>query len=243
MRGRVKNLKNVYRTPSNIAQVAFKILSLDSSLNNYYKKAHYLQKSFVNDINLVLEAGSVKTGEWDNLKTLTRLIEQFPDHEELMILTYIKEAKREIEAIITRMRKSATAKVMTLQSTKGLEARHVIIHEFGKFLENSFKHSNENIYRQIYVLLTRAQEGVFLSMDNQKALWENPKTATILQYIHDGMAMQQSSIDYTFKEQTFAPRQHLAKLKPVIHDAKEGAEFIVAASELFALIGGLFVTI
>ncbi len=64
-----------------------------------------------------------------------------------------------------------------------------------------------------------------------------------MQYIHDGIAMQQSSIDHALKEQTFAPKQHLAKLKPVIHDAKEGAEFIVAASELFALIGGLFATI
>ena len=32
----------------------------------------------------------------------------------------------------------------------------------------------------------------------------------------------------------------LAKLKPIFSDVKEGTEFVVAASELFVVIGGLF---
>lgn len=60
MRGKVKNLKNVYRTPSNIAKCAFEILSNDEKLNKYYKKsAFYLKNDFLTDINFILEDGKI----------------------------------------------------------------------------------------------------------------------------------------------------------------------------------------
>ena len=59
MQGRVKNLKNVYRTPSNIAKCAFELLSNDSKLNQYYKKSFYLKNDFLSDINFILEDGKI----------------------------------------------------------------------------------------------------------------------------------------------------------------------------------------
>jgi hypothetical protein len=41
-------------------------------------------------------------------------------------------------------------------------------------------------------------------------------------------------------QQTKNNNLKLAKLRPALRDVKEGTELVVAASELFAIIGGLF---
>lgn len=242
MRGRVKNLKNVYRTPSNIAHTAFQILSEDKSLNDYYKKSYYLKDGFTKDVNMVLEDGLINVGDWDEFSELKRLLLSFPKDEETVVLAYTKKTLDVIKSIIESIGAEEYIKAMTLYSVKGLEAQNVVIHNFGTFIKNNFKYENEIVYRQIYVLLTRAQENIYLSIGNKSELLKEPraklvyetlKGASIKQNEQQKSSEQNPSIDKSEKLK-------LSKLRPVLSDVKEGAELVVAASELFAIIGGLF---
>jgi len=105
MRGRVKNLKNVYRTPSNIAKCAFEILSLDKSINDYYKKSFYLQDNFLKDINFVLEDGKIEIDDFDDFEKLKEIINSIDENEETIILTYTKKAREAIEKILISLNK------------------------------------------------------------------------------------------------------------------------------------------
>jgi superfamily I DNA and RNA helicase len=87
MRGRVKNLKNVYRTPSNIAKCAFEILALDKSINDYYKKSYYLKNNFLSDINFILEDGKIEIEDFDDFEKLKKVINSLNENEENIILT------------------------------------------------------------------------------------------------------------------------------------------------------------
>ena len=231
MRGRVKNLKNVYRTPSNIAKCAFEILSLDKSINDYYKKSYYLNKDFLHDVNFVLEDGELKVDDFDDFDKLKEIIEKLPQNEEKIILTYTKKSKEAIQKII----KAPNLKVMTMASVKGLEAQNIIIHNFGKFLINNSKIEKDVFYRQVYVLLTRAQDRIFLSISNIDEILKNPKTEEIYNIL-------KSYENYKEVTKNDSNSIKLAKIKPVLdmQSVKEGAELIVTGAELFGVIAGLF---
>jgi superfamily I DNA/RNA helicase len=235
MRGRVKNLKNVYRTPSNIAKCAFEILALDKSINDYYKKSHYLNKDFLHDVNFVLEDGELKIDDFDDFEKLKEIINKLPENEEKIILTYTKKSKEAIEKFI----KAPNLKVMTMASVKGLEAQNVIIHNFGKFLINNSSKEKDVFYRQVYVLLTRAQDRIFLSISNKDEIINNPKTEKIYNILksYENYKEPDNNIN---NENTSSLK--LAKIKPVLNmqSLKEGAELIVTGAELFGVIAGLF---
>jgi len=243
MRGRVKNLKNVYRTPSNIAHTAFEILTYDTSLNDYYKRSYYLQNGFTKDINMVLEDGVLELGQWDQFTALKNLLLTLPKDEESVVLAYTKKSLESIQSLIKSLGIEGHVKAMTMQSVKGLEAQNVIIHNFGRFIQNNFKYQNEIIYRQMYVLLTRAQEKIYLSIDNKDELIKDERMKAIYDILYSA---SQKHAEKRSKEiihsNTKRPESKLklAKLRPVMQDIKEGGELIVTASELFALIGGLF---
>jgi superfamily I DNA/RNA helicase len=122
---------------------------------------------------------------------------------------------------------------MTMASVKGLEAQNIIIHSFGKFLANNSK-QKDVFYRQIYVLLTRAQEKVILSISNEAELLSNPETEKILNVLKE---YQQKTEHITF---TNSQNIKLAKIKPILKEVKDGAELIVTSAELFRIIAGLF---
>ena len=233
MRGRVKNLKNVYRTPSNIAKCAFEILSFDKSINDYYKKSFYLKDNFLNDINFVLEDGKIEIEDFDDFEKLKEIIKNLDDNEENIILTYTKKSREAITKIVDNLNKK-NVKVMTMASVKGLEAQNIIIHNFGKFLANNSK-QKDVFYRQIYVLLTRAQEKITLSISNEAELLANPETEKILNILKE---YQEKTKDITTN--TNSQNIRLAKIKPILKEVKEGAELIVTGAELFGVIAGLF---
>ncbi len=233
MRGRVKNLKNVYRTPSNIAQCAFEILSLDRSINDYYKKSFYLKEGFLRDINFVLEDGKIIIDDFDDFEKLKNLIETLNENEENIILTYTNRSKKAIENIVQQMNKK-NIKVMTMASVKGLEAQNIIIHNFGTFLASNAIKEKDVFYRQIYVLLTRAQEKIYLSISNETELIQNPKTEEIFNILKD---YEQKTEKIPLEKQS---DMKLAKIKPMLKEVKEGAELIVTGAELFGIIAGLF---
>ena len=233
MRGRVKNLKNVYRTPSNIAQCAFEILSLDKSINDYYKKSFYLKEGFLRDINFVLEDGKIIIDDFDDFEKLKNLIETLNENEENIILTYTNRSKKAIENIVRQMNKK-NIRVMTMASVKGLEAQNIIIHNFGIFLASNAIKEKDVFYRQIYVLLTRAQERIYLSISNQTELMQNPKTEEILKILKE---YEQKTKEIPIQNQK---DMKLSKIKPVLKEVKDGAELIVTGAELFGIIAELF---
>ena len=235
MRGRVKNLKNVYRTPSNIAKCAFEILSIDKSINDYYKKSFYLKNNFLNDINFVLEDGKIKIGDFDDFDDLKEVINSLNENEENIILTYTNKSKKAIENIITDMNKKNIS-VLTMASVKGLEAQNIIIHNFRAFLLNNSKKEKEIFYRQLYVLLTRAQERVILSISNASSIKNNPKNEEILNILRT-YANKIKNISIIEKPSNDVK---LAKIKPILSNVKEGAELIVTGAEVFSVIAGLF---
>jgi hypothetical protein len=243
MQGRVKNLKNVYRTPSNIAHTAFEILSHDKSLNDYYKRSYYLKDGFTKDINMVLEDGKLEVGKWDTFDALKKLLLTLPKDEESVVLAYTKKSLDSIKSIIKSIEAEDHISAMTMQSVKGLESQNVIIHNFGRFIHNNVKHDNPILYRQLYVLLTRAQESIYLSIDNSDDLMKLEKTKQIYDILLDASRIVGKNASVNVDTKIYESKNNnlkLAKLRPALRDVKEGTELVVAASELFAIIGGLF---
>ncbi len=228
LRGRVKNLKNVYRTPSNISKCAFEILSFDKSINEYYKKFHYLQNDFLNDINFILDDGEIIIEDVNNFEKLKQLLFKLPKNEEIFILTFTKSARDALKNMIRQLNFDHV-KVDTMASVKGLEAENIILHNFDLFLEKNIAVSKNIFYRKIYVLLTRAQKRVFVSLPEKKYSSEVDKIVKII----NSYAQKDNIIEV--KEETVK----LSKLKPNFHSIKEGAEMIVTTSELIGIIGKL----
>ena len=233
MRGKVKNLKNVYRTPSNIAKCAFEILSNDEKLNKYYKRsAFYLKNDFLTDINFVLEDGNIILDNWNNFQDLKTLLEK--QTQDTIVLTYTTKQVEAITNIIKSINKDEIIKAMTIQSVKGLEAQNIIIHNFDMFLNQALKYEKDIFYRKLYVLLTRAQKNLYISYDEK--ILNDEISKNVIKIIEKNQSL--------FKEEIAEEKDHklanLTKLKPTKEQVKTTGEFIVLGAELFAVIGGLF---
>jgi len=230
MTGHIKNLKNVYRTPSNIAKCAFEILAEDNALNDYYKKSHYLSNGFLSDINFILDDGSLNIGNWDDANKLRELLGNQKD--ECILLTPFKGEVQRLEGIVASLGKSDAVKVMTMQSIKGLEAKSVILYNFDEFLRQSLKYDTEIFYRKIYVLLTRALENIYISVGDLKDE-EDERVRKVL------------SILEKYKIQKSIVRDEdkitLAKLGPIMEKGKIAVDAAVIAKDIFSLVAGLLV--
>lgn len=232
MQGRVKNLKNVYRTPSNIAKCAFELLSNDTKLNQYYKKSFYLKNDFLSDINFILEDGQIFIDNWNSFDDLKEVLEK--QTEDTIVLTYTKKQVDVLEQIIKSIKKENIIKVMTIQSVKGLEAQNIVIHNFDMFLSQCAKFEKDIFYRKLYVLITRAKKNLYISLDEK--YFKDDILKNILQIL---LKYKSPLSDITIKNDE--PRlANLTKLKPTKEQLKTTGEFIVLGSELFAIIGGLF---
>lgn len=234
MRGKVKNLKNVYRTPSNIAKCAFEILSNDEKLNKYYKKsAFYLKNDFLSDINFILEDGKIFVDNWNNFENLKVLLET--QIEETIVLTYTTKQVEAIENIIKNLNKENIIKVMTIQSVKGLEAQNIIIHNFDGFILKSLENEREIFYRKLYVLLTRAQKNLYISCD--RTTLTNQISKSVIDILDKYKISLNEVIIEEKKEHKLA---NLSKFKPTKEQVKTTGEFLVLGAELFAVIAGMF---
>ncbi len=229
MRGRVRNLKNVYRTPSNIAKCAFEILSYDKKINDYYKKAFYLKDNFLNDINFILEDGKIEIDNFDDYNKFKNILKSI--EEDTIILTHTNYQKNAIEKIVKEINKNF--KVLTMASVKGLEAQNVIIHSLGSFMKKTFENERDIFYRKMYVLLTRAKEKLVLSIDKEK-IKDISECLEIIEILEKYERKTKNIIDSSNEEKI-----KLAKIKPVLSGIKEGADFIVTTSELFLLVAKL----
>lgn len=228
MRGRVKNLKNVYRTPSNIARCAFEILSHDKKLNEYYRKSHYLQKNFLSDINFLLQKGRIEIGNFEEPLSLKELLQSLDQNQEIAILTQYRSKVEELRHFLDK-NGYMNVKVMTFQSIKGLEADTVILHDFHEFLRIVASYENSILFRKVYVLLTRAREALYISWPKDLHP-QVPSIKRILSILQSHQTIETSIED---------PHK-LTKLMPTIKEYKEQAEMVVLAAELFGIVAGLF---
>lgn len=235
MSGHVKNLKNVYRTPSNIAKCAFEILAEDKELNNYYKKSHYLTNDFLSDVNFILDNGSINIGDYDDYKKLTEIIAT--QNEDCIILTPYVKGVEQIQALVTRLGKEDVVKVMTMQSIKGLEAKTIILHNFDEFLRQSQKYDREIFYRKIYVLLTRALENIYISTGSLQASEDagTKKVLEILAKYKDAKSASEDDNVGDIEKEKFSA----AKLGPIMEKGKIVVDAAVITKEIFALVAGL----
>lgn len=165
MRGRVKNLKTIYRTPSNLAKCSLEILSLDERINDYYRKAKYIEGNLLSDINCILEEGEIFIGNFHDFDVILDIVKSFSNDKRTYILTYTKNIAHSINKML-RNKGFVNVRAFPMQAVKGLEAENVIIHDFDYFLLSSFKNPKEKeiLFRKVYVLMTRAREQLFLSV-------------------------------------------------------------------------------
>ena len=129
--------------------------------------------------------------------------------------------------------------VMTYDSVKGLEAQNLILLDLRSYLEQK-KTEHEIIFRKIDVILTRAQQRLFVFLQ---------ENSSDIYYINDiENLLKKQCIPYSnYFSQDKTPlieqdgwSGRVAKLKPVVKSFKDSSELIVTATELFAVIGGLF---
>lgn len=236
MQGRVKNLKNVYRTPSNIAICAFEILNKDTGLNKYYRDSYYLKNNFTTDIQCVLEAGGIHIQDLDFTKNqnLESLLKSLPKDTSNIVLTYSKDNVEKLKEILKAIQREDIA-VMTIQGIKGLEAQNIVIHGFVDFLNIVQKYEAELLCRKTYVALTRARENIYLDISKQGTSKEVNEILEIIQEFSKKQGEQEIKAE---SKKDSNHKLSLAKIRPILSSTKESAEFIVAASEIFAILAG-----
>ncbi|WP_187424528.1 hypothetical protein [Campylobacter concisus] len=106
-------------------------------------------------------------------------------------------------------------------------------------MQTIYKNERELFYRKIYVLLTRSRENLYISLP--KKLDENlpDEIKQVIEVIKKYASIAQ---DLPPKSEQIKEKSSLklASIKPVLRDVKDGAELVVAGSQLFAIIAGLF---
>jgi len=186
MTGRVRNLKTIYRTPSNLAKCALEILSLDKSINGYYKKAKYIENNLLSDVNYVLEEGKIFIGDFSDFNTILEVTKNFLQNKKTYVLTYTKKIADSLDGVLKK-ENIQNVRTLPLQAVKGLEADNIVIHGFDYFLLKSFENPKEReiLYRKIYVLMTRARENLFLSIkgDSYPEIERIPELGKVLSII------------------------------------------------------------
>lgn len=160
-----------------------------------------------------------------------------PDGETSVVLSNNKVAVSAIKESVLPDGKNI--EVLTIQYIKGLEAQNVIIHNFLPFLQTIYKNERALFYRKIYVLLTRSRENLYISLP--KNLDENlpDEIKRVVEIIKKYATI---TLDLPLKNEQIKEKSSLklASIRPVLRDVKDGAELVVAGSQLFAIIAGLF---
>ena len=201
----------------------------------------------MDDINFILEDGDINIGSWDSFENIKKLIDSL--EEETVILTQYKSPKgkdsvsvESLNKYLKSIQKDHIIKAMTFQSIKGLEAKNIILHNFDQFLLTTAQYDNNIMYRKIYVLFTRALENIYISIENEEKLSKNTDLLNILNIIKKHKLAIDKDNDNNKNKITNnkTNKISLAKLKPKLSNVKETGEMVIVASELFALVAGLF---
>lgn len=232
MSGRVKNLKNVYRTPNAIARMAFEILAMDKDINEYYKRSFYLTNGFLSDVELVLDGGNVQVGDYESLPELLNLAKDIK--EECRILSHKKDSVNEINQMLGAQTGLSHISAQTAQSVKGLEANTIIIHNFVGFLLAVYHNEKELFYRKAYVLFTRAKSRLIISVPEKL-------DESLPERIKDVIAKIKLATTSAPSPKAKADNHYrLANLMPAIRDARDVTELVVAGSQLALILAGLW---
>ena len=114
------------------------------------------------DIECVLQDGSLNIRAMDDFAQLRGILEFLPINETSVVLS---NSKKLVEAIKEyALPRDKSIDVLTMQSIKGLEAKIIFIQNFWRFLKTTLKNDRKLFYRKIYVLLTRSKENLYVSI-------------------------------------------------------------------------------
>jgi hypothetical protein len=154
LRGKVTNLKTIYRIPENIAQTAIKILSLDETLHPYYR-SEFL--NYKNDLKYLLPGGKIYK---IYRKQLTDLLEYLDKVKDYLILV---PNRIFLEEILKKF-SIPKNKIATIDSVKGLEEKNIIVLGFNEYLTQNLKYHPNKIFRRLYTFLTRAKSKIYIDL-------------------------------------------------------------------------------
>ena len=160
LRGKVTNLKTIYRTPENIAKTAIQILALDKNLHSYYRN-EYLERK--NRLRYLLPGGKLyKT--FRKKEALNRILEYLNSKQEDYMILIPNKSFREKFNKELGLSEIPDEKITTIDSVKGLESDNIIILGFNEYLIQNIKYNPEKIYRRLYTLLTRAKKRIYIDL-------------------------------------------------------------------------------
>jgi hypothetical protein len=188
---RTINLKNIYRTPNNIAKCALDIVKNDSTLNRYYKNINFIKEDFSNEIKLLLKEGELNILKINDQK-IEEIINSIDKNETYLILTHNKDKRNTL--------RKKFKNVETINGSKGLEADHVIVDDFYKFLYKN--QHNDIFFRQLYVILTRAKKSIYLDLDLNLTYKNNlkPVIKSLKKYQTKNPIINDSNLNHSYKE-------------------------------------------
>jgi archaellum biogenesis ATPase FlaH len=134
LRGKVRNLRTIYRVPEKILSLALQILNNDKSLNKYFKEIGIE----LSQNNSILEGGTIRIR-----KGKVNLTE----HSNYTILS-----KTDLNI--------PNLDIRTYESVKGLEFDKVFLHDIGSYIDAVLNNELEKklIWRKLYVAITRAKD-------------------------------------------------------------------------------------
>ena len=116
----------------------------------------------------------------------------------------------------------------------------IVIHNFLLFLQTTLKNDRKLFYRKIYVLLTRSKENLYVLIPEKFDENLPAEIKNVIETIKKIRKHSKSCRRAEQRQKTASSKIKLASIKPVLRDIKDRAELVVAGSELFAIIAGLF---
>jgi len=168
--GRSRVLKKIYRSASNIFLLGFEFLKRDKE---YYRELSKIEGSWVNEnLEMLKDKGVIEilhTESYKNLYKVVELLEELVkkhNPKDIMVLEFFSnkavKLKELIEkhAVLKDCAKDLT--ITTFYSSKGLEKKVVVIHDFDKLFHKVSTKKEERRRRSLgFVAITRAEDELY----------------------------------------------------------------------------------
>lgn len=181
--GRSRVLKKIYRNASNISLLGFEFLKKDKE---YYRELSKIEGSWVNENLEVLKKDKgiieiLHTESYKDLYKVVELLEELVEKhnpKDIMVLEFFSDKANKLKELIKEHGnlkdcvKDLT--ITTFYSSKGLEKKVVVIHDFDKLFHKVSTKKEERRRRSLgFVAITRAEDELyFIGNSKEKALKE-----------------------------------------------------------------------
>jgi len=180
--GRSRVLKKIYRNASNIFLLGFEFLKKDKE---YYRELSKIEGSWVNEnLEVLKDKGIIEILHTESYKDLYKVVELLEElvekhnPKDIMVLEFFSDKANKLKELIKEHGnlkdcvKDLT--ITTFYSSKGLEKKVVVIHDFDKLFHKVSTKKEERRRRSLgFVAITRAEDELyFIGNSKEKALKE-----------------------------------------------------------------------